>query len=235
MTAALHVDIRVSVGSLNLACQLEVAGVTALIGPNGAGKSTVLKSLLGDRTPDRGTIRVGGTTLFSAADGIDLPIQSRRLGYVPQRYALFPHLDVSDNIGFGLHELPASERRERVDALVRDFQIQRLARRKPANLSGGESQRVAMARALAIGPRALLLDEPMSALDAMSKREMRALLAQHLRSLAIPTLLVTHDVADVEALAERVAVLEAGKLVQVGALEELRAAPASPFVRELLC
>ena len=234
MPARIHVDIGAQVGTLDLQCQLDVEGVTALIGPNGAGKSTVLKSLLGDRRPDRGRISVDDVPLFCAADRIDVPIQARRLGYVPQRFALFPHLTVADNIGFGLAQAGKDERRRRVAALVREFQIEDLAARKPGNLSGGESQRVAMARALAINPRALLLDEPMSALDATSKRAMRTLLAERLQRLEIPTLLVTHDVADVESLAHRIAVLEQGTIVQTGSLAELRAAPASEFVAELL-
>ena len=234
MTSGIKMNVRVRVGELTVHGDFESEGITALIGPNGAGKSTLLKTLLGELTPQRGSISVADEPLFCSERAINVPIQDRRLGYVPQRFALFPHLSVADNIGFGLFRLSAGDRNARVAKLLDDFGLAGLSHRKPANLSGGESQRVAMARALAISPRALLLDEPMSALDATAKKHMRELLAETLATLALPTLLVTHDVADVAALSGRVAVLEAGEIAQIGTLQELRDNPVSAFVSELV-
>lgn len=231
---SIDVDIALSIGELELEAAFEARGITALIGENGAGKSTILKALLGELRPHRGTIRAGDRLLLSTERGIDVPTQARQIGYVPQRYALFPHLDVAGNIGFGLRGLDRRERDARVRSLADDFELGELLDRRPATLSGGQAQRVAIARSLAVRPRALLLDEPMSALDAGAKKRMRGFLAEHLADLDIPTLLVTHDVADLGELGSRVVVLDAGKVAQIGSLEELRAQPSTSFVEELL-
>ena len=206
----------------------------AIVGPNGAGKTSVLRMVLGALRPARGSVVLGDTTLFDRARGIDLPIELRALGYVPQHYALFPHLDAIGNVMYGLAALAASERRARARAVMQELGIDGLAARRPRELSGGEAQRVALARALARGPRALLLDEPLAALDVGVRRAVRQSLARDLARLALPTVLVTHDIADAAALASTIVVVEAGKVVQHGTPAELAAAPATAFVDELM-
>jgi molybdate transport system ATP-binding protein len=214
--------------------QLEVAvrvGEEPLLvmGPNGAGKTTLFKFILGILKPQRGRIALGGRALFDAGKGIDLPPEQRRLGYVPQDYALFPHLDVAGNVAFGL---PRAQRRELLQRALEQLQIAHLAGRRVQTLSGGERQRVALARALAPQPQALLLDEPFAALDAQARRALRAQLARQLAEWRLPALVISHDPADA-ALAGRIVVLERGRVAQEGTLADLRERPASDFVREL--
>ena len=205
----------------------------AIVGPNGAGKTSVLRMVLGALRPARGSVVLGDLTLFDRERGVDLPIEQRALGYVPQHYALFPHLTALGNVMYGLAALPLDERRERARAVMQDLGIDGLAARRPRELSGGEAQRVALARALARGPRALLLDEPLAALDVGVRRAVRQSLARDLGRLVLPTVLVTHDFADAAALASTVVVVEAGKVVQQGTPAELAASPATAFVEEL--
>lgn len=229
------IDVALDLGDLKLRAKLPgYDGTTVVVGPNGAGKSTLLKTVLGLIKPRQGTIELGDRALFSSENRIHLAPEDRRLGYVPQSYALFSRMTVSQNVGFGIRGTNRIARQARVKELLEDLGIEHLARRKSAALSGGESQRVALARALAIGPRALLLDEPMAALDAGARRKVRRFLAVRLRAIGIPTIVVSHDVEDVEALGGRIAVLEEGTIVQVGTLQELRTRPATPFVREFL-
>lgn len=231
----LTIDVEAKMGALVLQAELPAHdGTTVVIGPNGAGKSTFLKSLLGVVRPTRGAIVLGDRKLYCAESGVDVPTEDRRLGYVPQSYALFSHMNVRDNVGFGIRGLSRKERLERVMELLEDLGIAHLAKRKTTSLSGGESQRVALARALAIRPHAVLLDEPMAALDAAARRRVRSFLATRLRAIGVPTIVVSHDVDDVEALGGRVAVIERGRVVQVGTLAELRERPDSPFVEEFL-
>jgi molybdate transport system ATP-binding protein len=231
---ALEVAIQAAVGRLAIDVAFRAAEApVALVGPNGAGKTSILRLILGAVRPARGSITLGGTALFDGDRGIDLSIERRQLGYVPQAYALFPHLDVAANVAYGLSHLPAGERRRRARAALEDLAVAHLAERRPRELSGGEAQRVALARALARGPRALLLDEPLAALDVGVRREVRQVLGRDLARLALPTVLVTHDIADAAALAGSVVVVEAGKVVQQGTLAELGARPATPFVEEL--
>ncbi len=198
--------------------------VVALAGPSGAGKTTVLRCVAGLRRPDAGRIVCGGETWFDGHGGVDLPAERRSVGYVPQHHALFPHLSVARNVAFS--GAPSSE----VDALLARLGIGHLADEPPARLSGGERQRVALARALARRPRVLLLDEPLAALDAHTRRAVRDELAAELRATGVPTLLVTHDFGDAAALAGRIAVMDRGALRQVGTPAELLAAPADAFV-----
>ena len=194
----------------------------ALVGPSGAGKSSVLRAIAGLLRPDRGTISFGAQTWLDTDAGVDLPPEQRSVGLVFQEYALFPHLDVRRNVAFG--------GRERVDELLERFRISHLAQARPADLSGGERQRVALARALARDPAVLLLDEPLSALDAHTRNVVRGELAELLAELRLPTLLVTHDFEDAAALAERVGVIVDGQILQLGPSAELLAAPADAFV-----
>ncbi len=231
----LAVDVEMEIGTLKLRATLpKCEGTTVVIGPNGAGKSTFLKSILGEVRPDRGSITLGERSLLCTSSRLHVPTEHRRLGYVPQKYALFPHMTVFQNVAFGLRIRGRNERKERVMELLSDLRIDHLAARKTTTLSGGESQRVALARAMATRPHALLLDEPMAALDSDARRKVRRFLAVRLRATGIPTIVVSHDIADAEALGDRVAVLEKGQIVQVGTLSELRAHPATPFVRQFL-
>jgi molybdate transport system ATP-binding protein len=222
----LTVDVSVPLRSftLELALRLEAATV-ALVGPSGAGKSTVLRAIAGLMRPARGTIALGAETWFQAPGGIDLAPEDRAVGLVFQEYALFPHMTVRRNVAYG--------GRARVDELLERLGLTALAEAKPGRLSGGERQRVALARALAREPRVLLLDEPLSALDAHTKAKVRGELRGLLRELRLPTLLVTHDFEDAAVLADRVGVIVDGRLVQTGTPHELVAAPSSPFVASL--
>ena len=205
-----------------------------LVGPNGAGKTQTLMMILGATRPGRGHVTLDGTPLFDAARGLDPPIEQRRIGFLPQRYALFPHLDVLSNVGYGIAAPDRAERLRLARQLLRDVDAEALATRRPSELSGGETQRVALARALAARPRALLLDEPLAALDVTSRRDMRRFLAERLRAWSLPTVVVTHDRADAESLDGEVVVLESGAVTQRGRLADLAAHPATPFVRRLV-
>jgi molybdenum ABC transporter ATP-binding protein len=215
-------EIAVPLRSFELRLSLEVDSTVALVGPSGAGKSTVLRTIAGLVRPREGRIASGGTVWFDAARKLDLPPERRRVGLVFQDYALFPHLTVRQNIEYA--------RRNSADEYLDRLSIRHLERAKPGDLSGGERQRVALARALARDPEILLLDEPLSALDPHTKAGVRSELQELLGSLHLPTLLVTHDFEDAAALAERVGVLVAGTLRQVGTPTELVAAPGDPFV-----
>jgi molybdate transport system ATP-binding protein len=196
----------------------------ALVGPSGAGKTTVLRVLAGLVRPEAGVIALNGDLWFDAERAVDVPPEERSVGLVFQDYALFPHLSVADNVGYGACK--------EVSSLLGNFGIAHLAGEKPAALSGGERQRVALARALARDPQVLLLDEPLAALDAHTRGRVRGELRELLERLALPTILVTHDFQDAAALAERVGVIVDGKLVQTGTPEELVAEPATPFVAD---
>jgi molybdate transport system ATP-binding protein len=239
VASGLRVQVTARVGRVLLDVELEAgARPLVIIGPNGAGKSSLLSAILGALAVERGRITVGDEVLLDTASHVDVPIELRRLGYLPQEYALFPHLSVRENVEFALASASPSqarpERKRRVEALLEELSLQPYAERSPRTLSGGEKQRVALARALAVAPRALLLDEPLSALDVHSRSEVRAFLAAYLEKLALPTIVVTHDAADARLLGKRIAVLEAGRLTQVGTWEELAAAPRSRFVEEFV-
>jgi ABC-type sulfate/molybdate transport systems ATPase subunit len=228
-----QVTIEMRLGSLDLAVDIggEDAPV-ALIGPNGAGKTTLLRAIAGAHRPGRGTIRIGDERVFDAAAGIDLPPEHRGMGYVPQGYGLFPHLSALDNVAFSwiARGVKREERRHAGLRLMERMGCAHLADRAPAGLSGGEQQRVALARALTNEPRMLLLDEPLAALDAPSRRAIRAYLARHLGERRGPALVVSHEARDVQALGATVHVIEAGRIVQSGTAEALARAPATEFV-----
>jgi molybdate transport system ATP-binding protein len=218
----LALDLRLPLRSFGLALELAVGRETvALVGPSGAGKSSVLRCVAGLARPERGLVRVAGETWFDSARRIDRRPEERAVGFVFQDYALFPHLTVERNVAFGGRD---------GRAMLERLGIAHLARARPRELSGGERQRVALARALARNPSVLLLDEPLSALDAHTRAEVRAELRALLGELRLPTLLVTHDFEDAAALCDRVGVLVDGALLQIGTPTELVAAPASPFV-----
>ena len=210
-----------------------VAGPTLVLGPNGAGKTTLLRAILGALPVQQGELRLGGRVLFDTRTRIDVPTEDRRIGWVPQEYALFPHLSVADNVAFGARG-EGTERVRRVQALLDRLALGALAGRRPAELSGGERQKVALARALAADPEALLLDEPLAALDARTREATREFLARMLRELAIPSLVVTHDVGDAEALDAPVVLLEHGRVVASAPFKNLLAEPPTGFARDFV-
>ncbi len=226
----LSVDVRVALPRLEVRAAFDVAdGVLALVGPSGAGKTTILRAVAGLARPADGRVELDGRVLFDAA-GVDLPPEQRAMGLVFQHYALFPHLSVARNVAFGLGGRRRAAHDPRVTRTLERFGIRHLADERTRSLSGGERQRVALARAVASGPKALLLDEPLSALDAATKGQVASELGEHLRALGLPAVLVSHDFADVVGLADRVAVMERGRIVQTATAGELLEAPASAFV-----
>jgi len=205
--------------------EADTAPVTVLFGPSGAGKTTILRCLAGLERPDSGAIRFGNETWFDGARTVCLAPQARRIGYLFQDYALFPHLTVAQNIGFGVGGARA-ERRAQVARLVDVLQLHGLEGRYPPGLSGGQQQRVALARALATQPRILLLDEPLSALDAPTREPLRRELRRVLTSCGVPTLVVTHDRVEALALGDRMLVIAAGRIRQAGPVHEVFSRPA---------
>jgi molybdate transport system ATP-binding protein len=219
----LELDIACALRSFELRVGLTAGAETvALVGPSGAGKSTVLRAIAGLRAPDRGRIAVGGDVWFDADARIDRPPDARSVGLVFQEYALFPHMTVRRNVAFGGSG--------RADELLERLGIAHLAGERPGRLSGGERQRVALARALAREPRVLLLDEPLSALDAHTRAGVRAHLRDVLAELRLPTLVVTHDFRDATALADRIGVIVDGRLRQLAPAAELVRRPRDAFV-----
>ena len=193
---------------------LEVAAgeLLALVGPSGSGKTTVLRCIAGLHRPAAGHVRCGDAAWFDAAAGIDLPPQARSVGLVFQNYALFPHLSALENVATALGHLPREARGARASALLDRVHLAGLEARRPAELSGGQQQRVAVARALAREPKVLLLDEPFSAVDQVTRRKLQRELAELRRGLAIPMILVTHDLEEAAMLADRLALLHHGCL-----------------------
>jgi molybdate transport system ATP-binding protein len=209
-------------------------GITVLFGASGAGKSTVLRCLAGLERPDQGIIGFDSETWSDAARGSFVPPQARRIGYVPQEYALFPHLSVERNIAYSLHGLPKAERSERVGEIIRWLELEGLERRLPRALSGGQQQRVALARAVARQPRLLLLDEPLSALDVPTRLRLRGQLRRWLTQRGIPTLLVTHDRTEALVLGDDLVVMDAGRIVQHGPVQQVFSRPATLAVAGIL-
>ncbi len=192
------------------------ASVTILFGASGAGKTTVLRCIAGLERLTAGRIVFNGETWADTKTGINLAPQKRPVGFLFQDYALFPHLRVSENIGYGVWRLPEAERTARINKVAGMLQIDNLLARRPSELSGGEQQRVALARALAREPRMLLLDEPLSALDAPTRERVRSELAQLLRKLHTPVIVVTHDWVDALTLGDEMVVMSGGKVLQTG-------------------
>ncbi|HEX9119657.1 MAG TPA: molybdenum ABC transporter ATP-binding protein [Terriglobales bacterium] len=201
------------------------AGITMLFGPSGAGKTTLLECISGLLAPDSGRVAVGSTVLFDSETKVNVPVARRRVAYVFQTLALFPHMSVEANIAYGLDRLPEDQSRAAVDAIVDAFRIRHARERRPGEISGGERQRTALARALVTNPRVLLLDEPLSALDVSTK----AAIIQDLRAWndahGIPALYVTHSRDELFALGEGVIALEQGRVVAKGLPQEVLLAP----------
>jgi sulfate/thiosulfate transport system ATP-binding protein len=213
---------------------IEPGELMALLGPSGSGKTTLLRIIAGLETPDEGALRFGGD------DATGLSVQDRRAGFVFQSYALFRHMTVFDNIAYGLSVRPRrsrpkrSEIARRVNELLDMVQLPGHGARYPAQLSGGQRQRIALARALAIEPRVLLLDEPFGALDAKVRKDLRQWLREIHDRTALTTVFVTHDQNEAMELADRVAILNDGRIEQLGAASEIRQRPATAFIRDFL-
>jgi molybdopterin-binding protein len=215
-----HVSLRLGAFALHdISFALEPGETFVILGPSGAGKSVLLETIAGFYYPDAGRIQINGREVTTA------PPEARRIGLMFQDYALFPHLTVAQNIQFARHVTPPRARE-----LLARLGLEPLAHRRPANLSGGEKQRVALARALAMDPALFLFDEPLSALDARTRDTLREELKTLLRQLGVPAIYVTHDQAEALVLADRMAVLRAGELQQVGAPAEIFGTPANEFV-----
>jgi molybdate transport system ATP-binding protein len=209
-------------------------GVAVLFGPSGAGKTLTLQCLAGLIRPDAGRIVVDDRVLFDSAAGVDLPPQHRRVGYVFQGYALFPHLTVGQNMAFGLRDRPRAERQARAAEVMERLGLGGLDHRRPGELSGGQRQRVALGRALAIDPALLLLDEPLSALDAPLRRSLRDELRAILSGWGTAAVLVTHDFTEAYQLADRIVIYEGGQVIQSAPRAELLWQPASEAVARIM-
>lgn len=209
-------------------------GFTILFGPSGAGKTTLLDCVAGLARPDSGRIAISDRVLFDAARHINLAVEKRHVGYVFQTLALFPHLSVENNIQYGLTHLPPSERAARASTILQAFRIPHLAQRYPREISGGESQRAALARTLVTDPAVLLLDEPLAALDVATKSKIIDDLRQWNQAHRIPILYVTHSREEVFALGERVLILDGGRIVAQGTPHEVIAAPQQDTVAQLI-
>jgi len=218
----------------DVSLKVESGELVALLGPSGSGKTTLLRMIAGLETPDSGTI------LLNGEDATQSSARDRHVGFVFQHYALFRHLTVFENVAFGLRlrpkqtRPPESEIRDRVRQLLELIQLNWLGDRYPNQLSGGQRQRVALARALAVEPKVLLLDEPFGALDAKVRKELRRWLRQLHDEIHITTLFVTHDQEEALEVSDRVAILRAGKIEQIGTPEDIYDHPASPFVYDFL-
>jgi len=235
--AILHLTLRKqfrqpSAFTLDVAAEI-APGFTILFGASGAGKTSLLDCIAGLTTPDAGHIAIGERVVFDFGNNTNLPVAKRRMGYVFQTLALFPHLTVEQNIAYGLGNVPKSDREQRVSAMLEAFRIAHLARRSAREISGGESQRVALARTLVIDPAALLLDEPLAALDAPTKSTIIDDLREWNRTHRVPILYVTHSREEVFALGERVLVLDAGRIVAQGTPHEVILAPMQETVAQL--
>jgi molybdate transport system ATP-binding protein len=210
------------------------AGFTILFGASGAGKTTLLDCVAGLAVPDSGRIAMGDRTLFDSENGVSVPVARRRTGYVFQSLAIFPHLTVEHNVGYGLSYLRRSERKQRVAAILEAFRIVPLARRRAREISGGESQRTALARTLVTDPELLLLDEPLAALDAPTKGLIIRDLREWNQNHQIPILYVTHSREEVFALGERVIIMDGGRIVAQGTPHEVMTAPFEETVAQLV-
>jgi molybdate transport system ATP-binding protein len=230
----LSVEVRTTLGGMRLDVEVRVepGECLALAGPSGAGKTSVLRVAAGLLRPAHGRVEANGETWLDTARGVEVPAERRRCGFVFQDYALFPHMSAWQNVSYALRGLGRRERRARSLELLERFGLGGRAESRPGRLSGGEQQRVALARALARTPEVLLLDEPLSALDARTRASAGRELAAVLRASEAPALLVTHDFTEAAQLGDRVGIIDSGRVVQEGTASELAAAPRSAFVAD---
>ncbi len=234
----LAADVTVALGAFTLDVALHVAAgeVVAVLGPNGAGKSTLLRVFAGLVPVDAGRVELDGAVLDDSAAGVRVPPEQRGVGMVFQEHLLFPHLSAAENVAFGLRAKGTPWRQARTQALgwLAKVGLSAAAGRKPRALSGGQGQRVALARALAVKPRMLLMDEPLSALDVEARLAIRRELRAHLEAFGGPSLIVTHDPVEAIALATRLLILEEGRVVQDGSIDDVTQRPRSSWVAGLV-
>jgi molybdate transport system ATP-binding protein len=234
----LRATVGLALGDLDVDVDLAVADreVVALLGPNGAGKTTVLRAIAGLHPLDRGGIEVDGRALDDPATGVFVPTAERPIGVVFQDYLLFPRMSALENVAFGLRArgVPKAQARARAAGWLERVDLADHAEARPRALSGGQAQRVALARALATEPRVLLLDEPLAALDAGARLHVRAELRRHLASFGGARLIVTHDPVDAMVLADRLVVIERGRVTQTGTAADVTRHPRSRYVAELV-
>jgi molybdate transport system ATP-binding protein len=217
MTAELTADIELVRNEFRLAVKLRCSpGITCVMGPSGSGKSTVLSVLAGLAVPDRGRIALGNDVWLDRARGIDVPVHHRRLAYVFQSLAIFPHMSALQNVEYGMRDVPRAERTAKAQTLLDRLGVGHLAKRRPRTFSGGEAQRVALARALARQPQLVLLDEPFSALDLELRAQLTALVRELVAELKVPMVHVTHSVAEARLLADQVVRLDRGRIMAQG-------------------
>jgi molybdate transport system ATP-binding protein len=232
---SLSVDIQLHLGSFALEVAFEAhQGITALFGPSGAGKTLTLRTIAGLTRPTTGHIELSGRVLLDTESGVDLPPRARKIGYVFQQYALFPHLSVARNVAFGIRELPKEQRRARVESLLELVGLEGLELRRPTQLSGGQQQRVALARALATEPELLLLDEPFAAVDLRVRRRLRFELRRIHELTNTPMLLVTHDLPEVRQLSDSLVLVDEGRVRRSGHTATVLSDPSDPILSELL-
>jgi molybdate transport system ATP-binding protein len=231
--------------SVRIACRLSnsfaleagfeaAAGFTMILGPSGGGKTTLLNCIAGFARPDTGRIALGSRVLFDSDARIDMPVAERRLGYVFQNLALFPHLTIAQNVQYGIARLPAAEQHARMTAMLESFRIAHLLARKPGEISGGERQRAALARSLVTNPAALLLDEPLAALDNATRAKILDDLRAWNAAREIPILYVTHSPEEAFALGERVVVLEDGRILAQGMPQQVLATPRHETIAQVV-
>jgi iron(III) transport system ATP-binding protein len=210
--------------------------VVALLGASGSGKTTLLRSVAGLEQPSRGKIRIGDAVLFDSDAGVDMPVEKRNLGLVFQSYALWPHRTVFDNVAYGLRlrDIPAGDIEQRVTQALNNLGLGVLAQRLPHQLSGGQQQRVAIARALVYNPPVVLMDEPLSNLDAKLREEARAWLRELIVRLGLSALVVTHDQTEAMAMSDKILLLNFGKIEQQGTPEDMYNRPQTQFTAEFM-
>ena len=216
--------------------QLNRGEVVSLLGPSGSGKTTLLRAVAGLEVPHKGTIRIGEKPIFDGAAGLDVPAEARNLGLVFQSYALWPHKTVADNVAFGLklRKVPAAEITTRVKKALEELSLGHLLERYPHQLSGGQQQRVAIARALVYNPPVILMDEPLSNLDAKLREEARAWLRELIVTMQLSALVVTHDQSEALAMSDRILLLNNGVIEQQGTPQEMYSAPQSLFTADFM-
>jgi molybdate transport system permease protein len=231
---ALEIDIAKKLPDFTLEVSFSSgSGALSVLGPSGAGKTMLLRCIAGLERPDRGRIALDGRTLFDSDRGVQVPARARRIGMLFQSYALFPHRTVEENIAFGMHGMPGDERALRVNTWLGRVHAEDVRLRYPHELSGGEQQRTALARALSIDPDALLLDEPLSALDTHLRSQMEAQLQETFAAYRRPALLVTHNIEEAYRLGEELLVLSRGRIAAWGGKQEIFRHPPSLEVARL--
>jgi molybdate transport system ATP-binding protein len=226
--ASLVATIRIRRGEFALDVELDCPpGITCVMGPSGSGKSTILAALAGLALPDAGRIALGDEVWLDRGRGIEVPVYARRLAYVFQGLALFPHMSALGNVMYGMQDVARADRPAKAQALLDRVGVGQLARRRPRTFSGGEAQRVALARALARSPKLILLDEPFSALDRALRAQLTALVRELVVELGVPLVHVTHSLAEARLLADQVVRMERGKIVACGGVADVLANVAS--------